>query len=46
MKKAEEMFRKSQVTSFYSSEFGSIEKSNKPENNIFYYRKCSDVFNI
>ena len=42
-KKAEELFRKGQITSNYSSEFGSVVKESKPQTNIFRYQKCSEV---
>jgi len=42
-KKAEELFRKNQITSLYSSEYGSVVKESKPQTNIFRYQKCSDT---
>jgi len=42
-KKAEEMFRKTQTTSYYQSEFGYLAKDLKPQNNIFKYKKCSQL---
>lgn len=42
-KKAEELYRKNQITSSYSSEFGSAVKESKPQTNIFRYQKCSET---
>jgi len=43
VKKAEELYRKSQITSLYTSEFGSVVKESKPQTNIFRYQKCSET---
>jgi len=42
-KKAEELYRKGQVTSMYSSEYGGAVEKTKPQTNIFRYQKCSEV---
>ncbi|EAS07781.2 hypothetical protein TTHERM_00525130 (macronuclear) [Tetrahymena thermophila SB210] len=41
--KAEEMYRKSQITSSYGQEFGYLQKDLKPTQNVFKYKKCSDL---
>jgi len=42
-KKAEELYRKGQVTSMYSSEYGGAVEKTKPQTNIFRYQKCSET---
>ncbi|EGR27649.1 hypothetical protein IMG5_191880 [Ichthyophthirius multifiliis] len=41
--KAEEMFRKSQITSSYSQEYGYLQKFLKPQKNVFQCKKCSEL---
>jgi len=45
IKKAEEMYRKNQTTSSYAAEYGYLSKDLKPQNNVFKYKKCSEVKN-
>lgn len=37
------MYRKNQTTSSYAAEFGYMGKDLKPQNNVFKYKKCSEV---
>ena len=37
------MYRKNQTTSSYSAEFDYLSKDLKPQNNVFKYKKCSEV---
>ncbi|KAM3132373.1 hypothetical protein pb186bvf_015473 [Paramecium bursaria] len=42
-KKAEEMHRKNQTTTTYCTEFGYLQKLLKPQNNVFKFKKCSEM---
>lgn len=37
------MFRKNQTTTSYSTYFGYLEKDLRPQNNVFKYKKCSEL---
>ncbi|EGR31518.1 hypothetical protein IMG5_107370 [Ichthyophthirius multifiliis] len=41
--KAEEMYRKTQISSTYGFEFGYLQKNLKPQQNVFKYKKCSEL---
>ncbi|CAD8162623.1 unnamed protein product [Paramecium pentaurelia] len=42
-KKAEEMHRKNQTSTTYGTEFGYLQKLLKPQNNVFKFKKCSEL---